>query len=188
MGNNSTRMNFKELSKQYCVLGHGVIAFTVIEYEISGTIDEIGKNIVHEFINLPEDFEFARKYVGGYQSDHTNEFGKRHISRIYGFGPYLIDTLETNDYKKTPIEDYEQKCIKMLSEYNLNREMEFMEFIGNVKSAFKDIKTNSHEFYQLLPAEWKYNDISSFQLSDYLCGFSINKVDRIFTVIQIDDD
>ncbi|WP_445452923.1 hypothetical protein [Flavobacterium sp. 25HG05S-40] len=181
-------MNFKELSNQYYVLGNGEIAFTVIDYAISGIIDENGRNVVHEFINLPEDFEFARKYVGGYQSDHTNQFGKRNISKVYGFGPYLIDTLELEDYRKLSVEEFEKQCDEMLSEYNSNSEIEFMEFIGSVKSAFKSVKINSHEFYQLLPEEWKYNDISPFELSDYLCGFSINRVDRIFTVIQIDDD
>ncbi len=181
-------MNFKELSKQYYILNQGAIAFTVIDFEFSGTINELGKNVVHEFINLPEDFEFARKYVGGYQSDHTNQFGKRHISKIYGFGPYLIDTLELDDYRKIPIEEYENQCIEMLSEYKSNREIKFIEFIGNVKNIFKNIKKNSHEFYQLLPAEWKYNEISPFQLSNYLCGFSINSVDKILSVIQIDDD
>lgn len=188
MGNNSTRINFKEQSKQYYVLGRGAIAFTVIDFKISGVIEDNGMNIVHEFINLPEDFDFARKYVGGYHSEHTSQFGERNISRIYSFGPYLIDSLELDDYKKISIEEYENQCNQMLFEYSLNSEIDFMEFIDNVKSAFKSIKTNSHEFYQLLPAEWKYIDISSFQLSNYLCGFSINKVDRILTVIQIDDD
>ena len=86
------------------------------------------------------------------------------------------------------IEEFENQCNEMLSKYNSNAEIEFMEFIGNVKSAFKNVKTNSHEFYQLLPEEWKYNDISPFQLSSYLCGFSINRVDGILSVIQIDDD
>ena len=73
-------MQIKQLAKQYYVLGNGAIAFTIIDFEISGIIDSNGRNVVHEFINSPEDFEFARKYVGGYQSDHTNQFGKRNIS------------------------------------------------------------------------------------------------------------
>jgi hypothetical protein len=181
-------MNFKELTKQYHVFGHGAIAFTVIDFEISEVIDDNGKNIIHEFINLPEDLEFARKYVGGYRSDDTNQFGKNNISKVYGFGPYLIDMLEFADYRKVSIEKFESQCDEMLSKYNSNAEIEFMEFMGNVKSTFKSVKVNSHEFYQLLPEEWKYNDISSFQLSNYLCGFSINRVDGILTVIQIDDD
>ena len=181
-------MNFKELSKQYHVLGHGAIAFTVIDFEISGIIDYNGRNIIHEFINLPADFDFARKYVSGYQSDHTNQFGKRNISKVYGFGPYFIDTLEFEDYRKVSVEEFKNQCNEMLSEYNSDAEIEFMEFICNVKSAFKNVKINSHEFYQLLPEEWKVNEISPFQLSSYLCGFSINRVDGILTVIQIDDD
>jgi len=181
-------MNFKELSKKNHIFGQGVIAFTVIDFEISGILDDNGRNIIHEFINLPEDFEIARKYVGGYESDNTNQFGKRNISKVYGFGPYLIDTLEFEDYRKISIEEFENQCDEMLSKYNSNAEIKFIEFIGNVKSAFKSAKVNSHEFYQLLPEEWKYNDISPFQLSSYLCGFSINRVDGILTVIQIDDD
>lgn len=181
-------MQIKQLAKQYYVLGNGAIAFTIIDFEISGIIDSNGRNVVHEFINSPEDFEFARKYVGGYHSDDTNQFGIRNISEVYGFGPYLIDTLELEDYKKISVEEFENRCIEMLSEYNLDSEIEFMEFIGNVKNAFKNLKINSHDFYQLLPEEWKYNDISPFQLSSYLCAFSINKIDGIFSVIQIDDD
>ncbi|WP_264510436.1 hypothetical protein [Flavobacterium sp. N1719] len=181
-------MRFKEQSKQYYILGHGAISFSVINFEIVEVIDDNGKKVVHEFIKLPEDFEFARKYVGGYHSDHTNQFGKSNISKIYGFGPYLIDTLELDDYKKISIEEFENQCVELLFEYKINREIKFAEFIGNVKNAFKNIKMSSHEFYQLLPPEWKYYDISSFQLSDYLCGFSINRVDKILTVIQIDDE
>lgn len=181
-------MNFKELSKQYHVFNNGAIAFTVIDYSILGIIDDNGKKVVHEFINLPEDFEFARKYVDGYQSDHTNQFGKRDISKLYGFGPYLIEMLQIDDYRDLSVDEFEIQCNEMLYRYNLNSKIEFIEFIGKLKSAFKSIKINSHEFYQLLPEEWKYNDISPFQLSDYLCAFSINRVDRIFTVIQIDDD
>ncbi len=181
-------MHFTEHSKQHFMLSQGAISFTVIDFIMQGTIFENGKEVVHSFINFPEDFEPARKYFGGYQSDHTNEFGKREITQIYGFGPYLIDLLELDDYKKIPAEEFENISLKMLSEYSINNEIEYIKFIGNVKEVFKNVKKNSQEFYLLIPSKSKYNDNSNFQLSDYLCGFAINRVDKLFTVIQIDDD
>ena len=181
-------MIFKEKSKQSYVLSQGAIAFSVIDFEIIGNLHQDGRNIVHDFINLPEDFEFARKYVGGYVCDHTNEFGERKVTKVYDFGPYPIELLESEDYKKILLEEFENQTVEMLSSYNINKEIEFIEFINNVKSAFKEVKINSHDFYQLLPDDWKYDDLSSFQLSSYLCGFSINRIDKVFTVFQIDDD
>lgn len=181
-------MTFKKKSNQYYVLGRGAIAFSAIDFEITGNLHEDGKIIVHEFINLPENFEFARKYVGGYFRDHTNEYGVRKVTKVYSFGPYPIELLELEDYRKLSIDDFENQSFEMLSTYKMNRGVEYEEFITNVKSAFNEVKINSHDFYQLLPADWKYDDLSSFRLSDYLCGFSINRIDEILTVLQIDDD
>ncbi|TGD57305.1 hypothetical protein [Flavobacterium humi] len=182
-------MTFKEKSKHYYVLGQGAIAFSAINFEVDGNMTENGKEIIHAFINFPEDFDFARKYVGGYTNDHINEFGQRKVFKIYDFGPYPIDLLEMEDYKKISVEEFEELATEMLSDYDIpEREIKYYEFIGKVKNDFEEVKTNSHEFYQLLPADWKYNDLSPFHLSSYLCGFSINRMDKILTVLQIDDD
>ena len=151
MGNNSTRMTFKEKSKKYHVFGEGAIAFSAINFEISGSLNECGKEIIHEFINLPEDFDFARKYVGGYTNDYTNEFGQRKILKIYNFGPYPIDILELQDYKEMSIDDFKKVAMEMLSEYNNmpKQEIEYYQFIGKVKSDFDEVKENSNEFYQV---------------------------------------
>lgn len=182
-------MKFKEKSKQYSVLFKGAIAFSVLEFSILGNLDDDDKKIIDVFIKIREDFEFARKYVGGYSCEHTDEHGQRKKFKNYDFGPYPIDLLELNDYKAISIDNLENKILQMLTEYrNEEQEVAYFNFLDIVKGAFKGIKSNSTASYQLLPPKCKYNDLSSFQLSSYLCGFSINRTAKILTVIQIDDD
>ena len=176
-------MTFKQKSLDF-FSDQILLGFSIVEFDMIGEINLDGKNIIHEFINSPNDFETARKYIGGYPCDHTNKFGQRKIFKNYDFGPFPIDLLEHQDYKPITVKDFEVKIFKYLSEYD-KTELKRIEFVSKTKYAFKNLEAKSHNFYQLIPEEWKFNDIGAFELEDYFCAFSIDRIENTFTVVQL---
>lgn len=179
-------MNFQEKSNDFFAFDY--LGFSIVEFYISEINDLDGKEIVHQFINSDQDFEPARKYIGGYSCEHTNEKGETRIFMMYDFGSYPIDLLETNDYKVSTIKILQTDFDKLTSDFlnEVRQEINFIEFQSMAKKVFSDYEKS--EFYMLSPAEWKFNENGAFQLSEFYCGFAIDRVEKILTVIQFGID
>ena len=180
---------FVENKQVYSVL-FNFICFTFIKYSVIGTLPDDDRKIIDEFIRYPQDFSTARKYIGGYICDHTDEFGQRRITKNYDFGPFPIDLLELDDYSAISFEDFKVIAFQILSQYNESDDddKEITDSMDNIQRLCKIKDPNSTKLYYLNPPEWKCNELSTFQLSCYLCGFMINRNDGTLTIIQIDDD
>lgn len=183
-------MKFKEKSNKNYVLFRGWIAFYRVDFKIIGDGATSDESIIHDFINSPQDFEVARKYVGGYFCNHTDEVGVTNNHKIYNFGPYPINQLQLTDYIKVSISDFEKMAVDMLSDVGEEKknDKELPELIHKVKKTFKTLNAKNTSFFQLLPPKEKIDELSGFTIDWYLCGFSVNRKNKVLTIIQIDDD
>ncbi len=177
-------MQFKEKSRE--LFTYAWYFFSIVEFYIDIDTKSDNKEIIHNFINSPQNFDIAHKYVGGYTNEHTNIKGETKIFKMYDFGPYPIDLLEINDYKSIKLEDFENEFFDLLLEFTDKKDIKLVEFTEKANSIFKTL--NDYELYQLKPDIWKYNDLSIFQLPQYLCAFTIDRKNGILKIIQIAQD
>lgn len=159
---------------------------TNVEYNIGGEIPRLDlRQVVNNFINSPQDFESARKYVGGYTSDHTDEFGKRTVSQLYEFGSYPIESLELSDYKKSSVQEFKNNFEKMLSDVldKHKQSSDYKVFLNNASQIFQVVE--NLEFYLFCPDKSKHNYIGAFDIDDFICGFAIDIENNKLNVIEV---
>ncbi len=176
-------MTFRENSNIF--FAHSYLGFTKAEFSFDAFAEFDAEHVIHEFINAPQDFDSARKYVGGYTCDHTNEFGERSIFQLYEFGSYDIKALDLSDYKKSSIFELEKEFDKLTSDFyeSYRQDPNFKKFKNQVSLIFQEIM--GLELYLFSPSISKFNELGAFELEEFVCGFAVDNTNKKITVIQV---
>lgn len=183
-------MKFRKVNKNQIAILNGWVNYSKFNFKILNKIPLNDKEIIHGFINSPQDFKVAKKYINGLEGSHRDEMGITRDFRLDIFGLYERHLLTFSDYHQIDFMSLHEKIFNLLSEDEIS-----IEYLSEVKTQKENIKkqlnqlNNENITHYLLEAdEEKVNELNPFHKGCFLCAFSLNKVTQNLTIIQIDDD
>lgn len=173
-------MAFREINRQVTLVSDNWLSITSVDFLLTGDFPSNNQQLIHEFINSSIELDFAYKFNNGIDWNYSDNSGSSTVN-IIAFGLFSRRLLSINDYKEISLEDFNNRLINLIVDDDNNSDD-----LKAISKLIHGFDVNSI-FYLLDPPESKILIIHPFTVDFYLCGFAINRLTNILTIIQLSD-